>query len=168
MCVLGGCTPSLVYGIERHKKLRVICRRPHLPSVTRPLPGLWPPAPEVQYPEAQLMLNLSTRNARLLLTRSVEKGCWCRGRSTLSRRVGVAIQALAARGRSVLRHIPGPARSMIACRVRVEWTHLQTKRHVRCGNAIQGKRWRRVRYPCSCGGTQDLGMRLLSLDRCRL
>ena len=101
-------------------------------------------------------------------TRSVEKGCWCRGRSTLSRRVGVAIQALAARGRSVLRHIPGPARSMIACRVRVEWTHLQTKRQVRCGNAIQGKRWRRVRYPCSCSGTQDLGMRLLSLDRCRL
>ena len=154
--------------MERHKKLRVTCRRPHLPSLTRPLPGMWPPAPEVQNPEAQLIAQLVNTKRTASPDRSVEQGCWCRGRSTLSRRVGVAIQALAARGRSVLRHIPGPARSMIARRVRVEWTHLQTKRHVRCGNAIQGKRWRRVRYPCSCSGTQDLGMRLLSLDRCRL
>ena len=31
-----------VVSLERHKKLREPCRRPHLPSVTRPLPGLWP------------------------------------------------------------------------------------------------------------------------------
>ena len=160
LCVVGVYP---VVSLERHKAESKMQATPSAisdPAITRPVA-----TPHQNCPEPRSSVH---RNARLLLSRSVEKGCWCWGRSTLSRRVGVAIQALAARGRSVLRHIPGPARSMITCRVRVEWTHLQTKRQVRCGNAIQVKRWRRVRYPCSCGGTQDLGMRLLSLDRCRL
>ena len=153
--------------IERHKRLRVICRRPHLPTAISDPAITRPVATRTRSPEPRSSTYAQLVNPkRTAFPPDPERGN--RGRSTLSRRVGVAIQALAARGRSVLRHIPGPARSMIACRVRVEWTHLQTKRQVRCGNAIQGKRWRRVRYPCSCGGTQDLGMRLLSLDRCRL
>ena len=62
LCVVGVYP---VVSLERHKRLREPCRRPHLPSVTRPLPGLWPRRIRSPEPRSPTLLNLSTRNARL-------------------------------------------------------------------------------------------------------